>query len=91
MVAKYYAHHMTYAEWLMSGKSPYVKPHNLDEIYIVNVSEGHWWTERVPDFIEKFNKDQLGLDPRIHSTNQIFLCWYKEQAREIVKAINEDG
>ena len=67
------------------------KPHSLDEIYIVNVSEGHWWTEKVPDFISKFNEGELGIDPRIPWYDQIFLCWYEEQAREIVKAINEDG
>ena len=68
-------------------KYEWFKPHSLDEIYIVNLDEGHWWTEKVPDFIEKFNKDQLGLDPRIHSTNQIFLCWYEEQAREMSESI----
>ena len=66
------------------------KPHSLDEIYIVNVSEGHWWTERVPNFIEKFNEGELGVDPRIPWYDQIFLCWYEEQAREIIKAI-ENG
>ncbi len=68
-------------------KYEWYKPHSLDQIYIVNLDEGHWWTERVPDFIEKFNKDQLGLDPRIQSTNQIFLCWYEEQAREMSESI----
>ena len=66
------------------------KPHHMDEIYIVNLDEGHWWTEKVPDFIEKFNNDQLGLDVRIHSTNQIFLCWYEEQAREMSEAIIQE-
>ena len=74
-------------------KYEWFKPHNLEEIYIVNVSEGHWWTERVPDFIEKYNNDELGIDTRlaISPSKQIFLCWYEDQAREIVKAINEDG
>ncbi len=70
--------------------SAYMKPHSMDEIYIVHLTEAHWWTEKVPNFIAKFNEGELGLDPRIPVDDQIFLCWYKEQAREIVKAI-EDG
>ena len=65
----------------------YIKPHSQDEIHIVNLSEGHWWTEKVPEFVRKFNNSELGLDPRLEPTDQIFLCWYKEQARDICKAI----
>ena len=71
-------------------KYTWYKPHSLDLIYIVHLTEVHWWTERVPNFIQKFNEGELGVDPRIPWYDQIFLCWYEDQAREIVKAI-EDG
>ena len=68
----------------------YQKPHNIDEVHIVHLSEVHWWTEKLSDFVQNFNEHKLGLDPRFDPTNQIFLCWYEEQAREIIKAI-ENG
>ena len=76
--------------WHRRYNKGWVKPHNLDAIYIVHLTEVHWWTEKVPDFIAKFNEGELGIDPRIPWYDQIFLCWYEDQAREIIKAI-EDG
>jgi hypothetical protein len=71
--------------------SIFLKPHSLDEIFVLHLTEVHFYKLSVPDFIQKFNDCELGVDPRFDINNQIFLCYYEEQAREIIRLIGEDN